>query len=129
MGHNYGIAINNCGEMVVTKLYRHQMSVLDVRGWWVQTFGSRGERPEQMKYPRGVAIDDTDNIYVSSDHKLQRFTSSDELIKCIGQRCIGKEGEFDDPCGVTITSNQVYVCDRNNHRIQMFDLDLNFCFK
>ena len=78
-----------------------------------------------MKYPAGIAVDDTDNIYVSSEHKLQKFTSSGELIKCIGRRG-SKEGEFDDPRGVTIHSNQVYVCDRGNHHIQVFDLDLNF---
>ena len=38
----------------------------------------------------------------------------------------GKEGEFDDPRGLTLHDNLVYVCDGNNHRIQVFDLDLNF---
>ena len=61
-------------------------------------------------------------IYVSSDHKLQKFTSSGELIKSVGQR----EGEFNVPRGVTLYDTQVYVCDRYNHRIQVFDLDLNF---
>ena len=98
------------------------MSVLVRR---VQTFGSRGDRQEQMEYPQGIAVDDTDNIYVSSEHKLQKFTSSGELIKCIGWRG-SKEGEFNDPIGVTINSNQVYVCAMDNHRIQVFDLDLNF---
>ena len=58
----------------------------------------------------GIAIDDADNIYVSSDHKLQKFTSSGELRG-------SKEFNFNDPCGVT----KVYVCDRDNHRIQVFD--------
>ena len=44
----------------------------------------------RLIYPTGVATDDTDNIYVSSEHKLQKFTSSGELIKCIGRR--GREG-------------------------------------
>ena len=78
-----------------------------------------------MKLPAGIAIDGTDNIYVSSQHKLQKFTSSGELIKCVGQKG-RKEGEFDDPRGVTLYNNQAYVCDRNNHHIQVFDLDLNF---
>ena len=64
-------------------------------------------------------------MYVSSKHKLQKFTSSGELIKCVGQEG-RKEGEFDDPRGVTLYNNQVYVCDCNNHRIQVFDPDLNF---
>ena len=121
----YGIAINSRGEMVVTELGGDRVSVFDIRGERVRTFGSRGDRPEQMIEPAGIAVDDVDNIYVSSEHKLQKFTSSGELIKCVGQRG-SKEGEFDDPRGVTIHSNQVYVCDCNNHHIQVFDLDLNF---
>ena len=39
----------------------------------------------------------------------------------------GRRGrEFDDPRGVTLHGNQVYVCDHDNHLIQVFDLDLNF---
>ena len=78
-----------------------------------------------MKFPAGIATDENDNIYVSSQHKLQKFTSSGELIKCIGRQG-RKEGEFNDPRGATLYDNQVYVCDRDNHRIQVFDLNLNF---
>ena len=121
----YGIAFNTCGEMIVSECYGHRVSIFDIRGQKIRTFGSRGDSPDQMVYPAGIAIDDTDNIYVSSEHKLQKFTSSGELIKCVGQEG-RKEGEFDDPRGVTLCENQVYVCDRNNYRIQVFDLDLNF---
>ena len=48
-----------------------------------------------------------------------------ELIKCIGKEGM-KEGEFDIICGVTLYDNQVHVCECNNHRIQIFDLHLNF---
>ena len=78
-----------------------------------------------MILPAGIATDDTDNIYVSSNHKLQKFTSRCELIKCIGKEG-RKEGEFNDPRGVTLYDNQVYVCECDNHRIQVFDLNLNF---
>ena len=121
----YGIALNKCGEMIVSECYGHRVSVFDIRGQKIRTFGSHGDSPDKMVLPAGIAIDDTDNIYVSSYHKLQKFTSSGELIKCVGQEG-RKEGEFDDPRGVTLCENQVYVCDRNNHHIQVFDLDLNF---
>ena len=42
--------------------------------------------------------------------KLQKFTSTGELIKCVGRKG-GKEGEFDDPHGLTLRDNLVYVCD------------------
>ena len=121
----YGIAFNSHGNMIVSERNDHQVSVFDIRGQRIWTFGSKGDSPEQMNYPRGIATDDADNIYVSSLHKLQKFTGRGELIKCVGQRG-SKEGEFDDPRGVTLYDNQVYVCDRDNHRIQVFDLDLNF---
>ena len=121
----YGIAFNSCREMIISECNDHQMSICDIRGKKSRIFGSCGYSPEQMKCPRSIAIDDADNIYVSSDHKLQKFTSSGELIKCVGQW--GSEEEvFDVPRGVTLYDNQVYVCDHYNHRIQVFDLDLNF---
>ena len=121
----YGIAFNSRGEAVISELYGHRVSIFDKRGQKILTFGSCGDSPHQMKGPKGIAIDGTDNIYVSSQDKLQKFTSSGELIKCVGREG-RKEGEFDYPHGVTLYNNQVYVCDDNNHRIQVFDLDLNF---
>ena len=38
-------------------------------------------------------------------------------------------GEFNGPGGLTLYDNEVYVCDHNNHRIQIFDLNLNFVRK
>ena len=121
----YCIAFNSHQEMIVSECGGHRLSIFDIRGQKIRTFGSRGDSPDQMIRPAGIATDDTDNTYVSSEHKLQKFTSSGELIKCIGWKG-RKEGEFNDPCGVTLYDNQVYVCDNNNDRIQVFDLDLNF---
>ena len=121
LNYPYGIVYNSRGEMIVSECDDHRVSIIDNRGKKIRTFGSRGDSPDQMIYPRGIAIDDMDNIYLSSMHKLQKFTSKGELIKCVG-----KEGEFNYPRGVTLHDNQVYVCDTNNHRIQVFDLNLNF---
>ena len=121
----YGIAYNSRGEMIVSERDGHRVSIIDNRGKKIRTFGSLGDSPDQMICPKGIAIDDIDNIYVSSLHKLQKFTSNGELIKCIGQKG-GKEGEFNDPRGVTLHDNQVYVCDSDNYRIQVFDLNLKF---
>ena len=122
----YGIAFNNREEMIVSECFGQcRLSILDTRGQKIRTFGSNGDSPHQMIRPAGIATDDSGDIYVSSEHKLQKFTSTGELIKCVGQKG-GKEGEFDDPRGLTLRDNLVYVCDCDNHRIQVFDLDLNF---
>ena len=125
LNNPYGIAVNSHGEMIVSERGGHQITIFDIRGQKIRTFGSYGVSQEQMEYPSGVAIDDVDNIYVTSYHKLQKFASSGELINCVGQEG-SKEGEFNIPRGVALYNNQVYVCDRYNHCIQVFDLDLNF---
>ena len=121
----YGIAFNSHQEMIVSEYWGHRLSVFDIRGQKILQFGQPVDSLDQMECPRVTATDDSDNIYVSSCHKLQKLTSSGELIKCVGKKG-GKEGEFEDPRGVTLYDNQVYVCDSDNNRIQVFDLDLNF---
>ena len=108
--------------MIISEWRGYQIAIFDFREQRIRTFGSHGDSPEQMENPAGIAIDDMD---VTSDHKLQEFTSSGELIRCVGQRG-SKEGEFNIPLGLALHNNQVYVCDSDNHRIQVFDLDLNF---
>ena len=115
----YGVAYNSQEEMIISELGGNRVSVFKMGK--IRTFGSHGDRPHDMIEPAGIATDNADNIYVSSQHKLQKFTSRGELIKCTGK---GKE--LDVPRGLTLYDNKVYVCDRNNHRIQIFDLDLNF---
>ena len=122
----YGIACNSGNHIIVSERVGHKLSILHGRtGHKVNTIGARGNGPTQMQYPKGVATDNYDNIYVSSQHKLQKFNESGQLVKYIGQRGSNK-GDFDDPRGVTIFKMQVHVCDSKNHRIQVFDLDLNF---
>ena len=125
LNYPYGIAFNSRGEMIVSEWGDHEITIFDMRGQRIRKFGSHGDSPEQIIFPRGIAIDDMGNIYVTSEHKLQKFTSSGELIKCVGQEG-SKEGEFDEPRGLALHNNQICICDRNNDRIQVFDMDLNF---
>ena len=125
MDRPYGIASNSREEMIVSECFGDRISIFDIKGQRIRTFGSRGNRPEQVVSPAGIAIDDTDNIYVCSDHKLQKFTSSGELIKCVGQKG-SRKGKFNIPRGVTLYNSHMYMCEYFNNRIQVFDLDLNF---
>ena len=76
--------------------------------------------------PSGVAIDHQSNVYVctSFDDKLHKFNKEGELLKSVGG--LGKlPGQFDYPNGNRVIDNKLFVCDSGNHRIQIFDLDLN----
>ena len=121
----YGIAINSRGEMIVCEWMADRVAVLDSTGKVIRRFGSRGDRPEQMNCPTGVAVDRDDNVYVASEHKLQKFSRDGHLIKTVGQEG-NKEGEFTAPLGVKLHNSHVYICDQVNNRIQVFDCELNF---
>ena len=124
----YGIAVNSQGGIIVSEYSGHGVSIFNVGGEKVWTFKTLDNGPGPkviVEEPRGVAIDGVDNIYVCDCYALLKFTISGKLIKVVGEMG-SKEGQFNEPSGVTLYNNQVYVCDRNNHRIQVFDLDLNF---
>ena len=118
------IAINSHGEIAVSN-WGHKVSLLDSTGKKIQTYGSEGYGPDQMRCPRGVAVDSDDNVYVASDHKLQKFSRDGHLIRCVGQRG-SKVEEFNFPNGIRLYHGHVYVCDCDNSRIQVLDTDLNF---
>ena len=120
-----GIAFNGYQDMIVSEWGQNKLSIFDIKGQKIRSFGSFGSGPSQMIYPKTIVTDNANNIYVSSDHKLQKFTNGGALIRCIGG--LGsKKGEFDFPRGIKLHNKQIYVCDSKNHRIQVFDLDLNF---
>ena len=53
----YGITYNSCGDMIVSEWNGHRVSVFDITGQKIRTFGSHGGSPDQMIHPRGIAVD------------------------------------------------------------------------
>lgn len=110
-------------KIIVAERYGHCVRVRNrLDGSVINTIGEK-----QMEKPGGVALDSTHNIYVTSNHKLQKFSMTGELLKDIGSRRAGIENsEFDTPRGIVVHDQKLYVCDSQNDRIQVFDLNLNF---
>ena len=113
----YGVAFDKSGKLVVSGWEGNAVYIFDDK------YNKRAiiHGKEQ---PAGLALDNDGNIYVSSKHSLHKLTISGQLVS-VGTEGKG-DGEFGDPRGITVFEDQLYVCDRNNHRIQVFDLDLNF---
>ena len=80
-----------------------------------------------MTQPADIATDTEGNIYVTSKHKLQKFARNGKRLESTGkEEASSKNDGFNDPRGITLQNKKVYVCDRNNHRIQVFDLKLKY---
>ena len=79
--------------------------------------------------PTGVAIANNGNIYVTDGYgncRIHVFSPAGQLLFSWGEIGNGP-GQFQLPHGITIDKNDiVYVCDRQNNRVQLFDLVGNY---
>jgi len=86
--------------------------------------------------PTDVAFDSDDNIYISDGYtnsRVAKFDKHGNWIKSWGARNTGGQhanenpGQFNTPHNIAIDrQNNVYVADRGNRRIQVFDRDGKF---
>ena len=116
-GSPHGIAVSSAGKIVITEYSSHCVSTLEIHGQKCERFVVSGDMRGIMKNPAGIAVDEGGNIYVSCPDKLLKFNSNHKLVDCV-------DGEFDDPRGMAIYQDRLYVSDRKNNRIQVFELDL-----
>ena len=111
----YGVAVNSAEEVLVTE--GKKIAVFDKKGEKLYDF----ELLMDYVALSGIAIDEDDNIYVTDEkrHCLVKLNKAGEILKTVGTR--GRDhGEFNVPSGVAVMGDRVFVCDRNNHRLQVF---------
>ena len=81
----------------------------------------------RFKYPTGVAVDSSGNVYVAdyNNHLIRRIDSSGNVITLAGSGSAGfadgqgSAAKFNFPTGVAAdSSGNVYVADFDNHRIR-----------
>ena len=73
----------------------------------------------------GLKVDST-LIYLTLLYKHQIFvySLSGALIKTFATEKSGRgEGQFNAPYGVTVDERDLYICDTNNHRVQVLQKD------
>ena len=85
--------------------------------------------------PTGVAIDANSDVFVTDGHapnqhnsaRVVKFSKDGRFLKAWGRKG-SAPGEFDEPHDIFVGGSQarVYVADRGNKRIQVFDLEGNF---
>jgi tripartite motif-containing protein 71 len=120
-GHN-----DTCGQLTDSHITQPSLSYVFLKKW-----GSRGDRDGQLGGPGKVAVDKSDNVYVSdfNNRRIQKFDSEGNFILKWGSRG-ENDGQFINPGGITVDfKDYVYVVDMYNHRIQKFDSQGKFILK
>ena len=122
----YGVAVNN-GNIIVAEQEGHCVSVFNPAGEIILRLGSKGSSKGKFDYPRGVTVDDEDNILVVDawNKRIQKFSSGGIFIAATQ---LSKKLRLDYPAGIAIHphSQMLYVADNNNHCIKILNPDLTF---
>jgi len=89
--------------------------------------GVAGEGPDTFNQPSDVTTAPNGDIFVADGHggnsnaRIVKFSKDGKFIKSWGKRGTGP-GELDTPHAIAMDSKgRLYVGDRNNNRIQIFD--------
>src|SRR5262249_7205671 len=99
--------------------------------------GVSGSGPDTFDRPTSVAVAPNGDVFVSDGHapnkhnaaRVVKFSKDGRFIKTWG-RPGSAEGEFDEPHDIFVggTRAWVYVADRKNNCIQVFDQDGKFIY-
>ncbi|OGF09669.1 MAG: hypothetical protein A2509_09625 [Candidatus Edwardsbacteria bacterium RIFOXYD12_FULL_50_11] len=75
-----------------------------------------------FNHPKGIAVDESGNIWVTDCYqsKIKKYDGQGNYISAIGQHG-NKAGEFNQPTGIVIKDNYIYVTDHLNNRVQVFN--------
>jgi sugar lactone lactonase YvrE len=128
-----GMSARNAQEFILGQ----NVTKLSPDGRILMTLGKQGvsgNGPDTFDRPTGVAIAPNGDIFVSDGHlpnahnngRVMKFSKDGTFIKSWGKRGAAP-GDFDEPHDLFIggSQNRLYVADRRNRRIQVFDLDGN----
>ena len=94
----------------------------------VLSFGQEGKAVGMLSWPRGLAVNDQDEIAVAEFliDRVSVFSSDGTHLRSFGRRG-KKNGEFMSPTGIAVDNHgNIAVADYYNHRVQVFDRSGNF---
>lgn len=128
----HGLTVDHADNIWLTDVGRQQVFKCSHDGRLLLTLGERG-RPgadqAHFNYPTDVTVLRDGSFYVSDGYRNSRVVKFDAtgryLFEWGGKG--SQPGKFNLPHGIAVSpSGRVYVCDRSNARLQVFDLSGKF---
>ena len=128
----HAIRVDPNGRIWVVDNDAHQVLKMDPAGrvrMVMGRFAQSGEGPDLFNRPTDVAFAEDGTFYVSDGYgnsRVAKFAADGTFITAWGTKGDGP-GEFDLPHTILVgPDGRVYVGDRENYRVQIFDADGRF---
>ena len=128
----HGLHLDPWDHIWVTDIGRHLVFKFDLEGELLLTLGTpdeAGEDPEHFYQPTQVVVGPSGNVYVSDGYgnsRVVKFSAAGEFVKTWGRKGSG-QGEFNLPHCIAVDSDEnIYVAERLNDRVQVFDSEGSF---
>ncbi|MFN8496204.1 MAG: peptidyl-alpha-hydroxyglycine alpha-amidating lyase family protein [Caldilineaceae bacterium] len=129
----HGIFIDKDDNVFCTERNTHCVYKFDRNGKLVMTIGTPGTpgaRPgDPFNLPTDLVVAPNGDLYISDGYgnaRVHHYSADGKLLNSWGEPGSGP-GQFDlSHCVRIDRHNKLWVCDRNNRRIQMFDLAGNY---
>lgn len=124
----HGIFIDREDRVYVVDREAHQVLKFSAEGRLLLALGSRGQpaRDAPFNFPTDACISQGGEIYVSDGYgnsRVHKFSNEGSLLLSWGTAG-SAPGQFRVPHGITVDAQErVYVCDRENNRVQIFTAD------
>jgi len=135
----HGLRLDAQGNIWVSDLGTHSVVKFDAQGNHLMTLGTPGQNglwdeasgSRVFDQPNDIAFDSRGNIYVAQGHvrgepRILKFDSQGNFITMWGSRG-SAPGEFIAAHAIVIDAqDNIYVADRENMRVQIFDTTGNY---
>lgn len=111
-------------KIYVCDFGRDEVLVFDLNGKLIQSIGGSGHESGKFHGPASISFDENGNFYVtdSGNNRVQKFNSKGDFeLQFLGDEL----NQLKNPAGIFYHKNLVYVVDKENVRIIVFDLDGN----
>ncbi len=128
----HGLRVDPDNNIWITDIGNHLVMKFNAEGKLLLTLGTKdkpGATRDTFNKPTDMAVAPSGDVYVSDGYgnsRVVKFTKEGKYIREWGTKGKG-EGEFNLPHAICLDAKgQVYVGDRENDRVQVFDPDGKF---
>lgn len=123
----HGLHVDPWDNVWITDLGRHLVMKFDPQGRLQLTLGHPdlpGDEPDRFNQPTAVAVGPSGHIYVADGYgnsRIVKYSAAGRPLLTWGRKG-SAPGEFHTPHGLALDEHEnVYVAERLNHRVQVFD--------